>query len=212
MLGSSVLPVRLGGIYTLRHLAMEHPEHYHVQVMEQLCAFVRGATGAEGQSTAVIEEVLVTREDLPKEFTYEKFKARDDIQEAMNAIAFCHGQNLATEVAGNYWLNLQGADLRGTDLSKTNLSRAPLQYGYSTTVYQQLLTGSYTDMRGARMDDAKLALTELSRVDLSRATGLTQFELDCSVADSDNPPKLDGVIDANTGEPIVWNGLSAKGE
>ena len=49
LLGSSVLAVRLGGIYTLRNLALEHPEQYHIQVMEQLCAFVRGTTGADGQ-------------------------------------------------------------------------------------------------------------------------------------------------------------------
>ena len=64
MLGSSTLSVRLGGIYALKHLAVEHPEQYHVQVMEQLCAFVRGATGADGQATAIIEETLVTREEL----------------------------------------------------------------------------------------------------------------------------------------------------
>lgn len=211
MLGSSVLSVRLGGLYTLKHLAMEHPEHYHVQVMEQLCAFIRGAIGAHGQSTAVIEEVLVTREDS-NEFTYERFRARNDIQEAMNAIATCHGQNLAIETTGNYWLDLQGADLRGANLSQMNLSRAPLQYGYSTTVYQQLLTGNYTDMRGARMDEAILALTKLSGVDLTGATGLTQDELDIAIADPDNPPKLNDVTDARTGKPIVWSGFSAKGE
>ena len=68
MLGSNLLSVRLGGIYALRHLAVKHPGQYHVQVMEQLCAFVRGTTGADGQSTAVIEKTLVTREELAARF------------------------------------------------------------------------------------------------------------------------------------------------
>ncbi len=189
MLGSDLLSVRLGGIYALRHLAVDHPEQFHVQCMEQLCAFIRGATGADGQSTAVIEESLV---------------ARDDIQEALNAITFCHDGNLAIEAERNYWLNLKGADLRGADLSMKNLSRAPSSYELSTTVYQQLATGRYTDLRGAQMDEASLFLTILSRVDLSHATGLTQDQLDDARDDPDDLPRLDGVIDAKTGDPIVW--------
>ena len=33
MLGSDVLSVRLGGIYALQHLAEDHPDQYHVQIM-----------------------------------------------------------------------------------------------------------------------------------------------------------------------------------
>ena len=214
MLGSDLLSVHLGGIYALRHLAVDHPEQFHVQCMEQLCAFIRGATGADGQSTAVIEESLVTREeilalspdreDAPIEFTIKRFRARDDIQEALNAITFCHDGNLAIEAERNYWLNLNGADLRGADLSVKNLSRAPSSYELSTTVYQQLATGRYTDLRGAQMDEASLFLTILSRVDLSHATGLTQDQLDDARADPDDVPRLDGVIDAKTEDPIVW--------
>ena len=44
MLGSDVLPVRLAGIYALERLAVEHPEEYHIQIMDLLCAFVRNPT------------------------------------------------------------------------------------------------------------------------------------------------------------------------
>ena len=47
MLGNEVLSVRLGGIYTLRHLADEHPEQYHVQAMRLLCAFASHPTKGE---------------------------------------------------------------------------------------------------------------------------------------------------------------------
>ena len=221
MLGSSTLSVRLGGIYALKHLAVEHPEQYHVQVMEQLCAFVMGATGKDGQATAVIEEILVTREELralhPEredldEFTSRRFRARNDIQEAMNAIAFCHAGNLEIEAERGYWLNLRGADLRGVDLLVMNLSRAPLVPVHSYSVDQHFLTGLYTDMQSVRLDDAIFFATNLTRVDLSLATGLTQTELDQARADPDNAPNLDGTVDTKTGEPIVWNGFSTQGE
>ena len=50
MLGSEVLPVRLGGIYALRGLAEEYPHEYHLQIMHLLCAFVRNPTKDERQT------------------------------------------------------------------------------------------------------------------------------------------------------------------
>ena len=218
MLGSSVLSVRLGGIYALRHLAIEHPEQYHVQVMEQLCAYVRGANGVDGQLTAVKEKHVVTREeyltyhpereDLPNEWAIERFRARDDIQEAMNAIAFCHDGNLKIETEQNYWLNLAGADLRGLVLSDMNLSRAPWNFIGSTSFRQKLAISLRTDMRRAKLHDALLLGTNLSRVDLSEATGLTEFSLRLAYNYTDEEPRLSGVIDDNTGKPIVWHELT----
>lgn len=220
MLGSSILSVRLGGIYALRHLATEHPEQYHVQVMEQLCAFIRGATRTDGQPTAAIEETIFSREeilstspdreDAPPETTVKKFVARSDIQEAMNVIAFCHDKNLAIETERNYWLNLRGADLRGLDLSDMNLSREFLNFRRITSFQQAMAIGHYTDMRRTKMADVRLIGTNLSRVDLSEATGLTQDRLYFAKADPDYAPKLDGVYDAYTREPIVWNGMSSQ--
>lgn len=220
MLGSSILSVRLGGIYALRHLATEHPEQYHVQAMEQLCAFIRGATGADGQPTASIEETIISREemlslfphreDAPPETTIKKFVARNDIQEAMNGIAFCHDKNLAVETERNYWLNLRGADLRGLDLSDMNLSREFLNFRRITSFHQAMAISHFTDMRRTKMDNARLIGTNLSSVDLSKATGLTQDQLYFARADPKNAPKLDEVFDAKTREPIVWNGNSSQ--
>ena len=44
MLGSNVLAVRIGGVHALQRLGREHPEEYHLQIMELLCAFVRSPT------------------------------------------------------------------------------------------------------------------------------------------------------------------------
>ena len=48
MLGSNALAVRLGGIYALERLAEDDPEHYHVQIMQLVCGFVRKPTEDEG--------------------------------------------------------------------------------------------------------------------------------------------------------------------
>lgn len=217
MLGSSILSVRLGGIYALRHLAIEHPEQYHVQVMEQLCAFIRGATDVAEQATVTLVEesislpeellaLLPDHESLPPEMTegtIERYVARSDIQEALNAIAFCHDRNLEIEGAVNYWLDLRGADLRGTDLSIKNLSGVPINFNRLFSPYQ-LWPGRYTNLRGVKLDDASLLGVVLTRADLSYATGLTQEQIDSAMADPEDKPRLEEVFDANTGKPIVW--------
>ena len=71
---------------------------------------------------------------------------------------------------------LSDAKLYGTILSDTNLS------------------GS--DLSGAKLSlDGKLPVF-----------GLTQVQLDEACADPNNPPKLDGVLDAETGEQLLWRG------
>ena len=47
MLGSSVLSVRLGGIYALERLAKNHSRGYHIQIMQLFSAFVRNPTKDE---------------------------------------------------------------------------------------------------------------------------------------------------------------------
>ena len=213
MLGNKVLTVRLGGIYALRSLAEEHPEQYHVQVMRQLCAFVRHPTEVEGQPAVGQEEFSVTRDeilsvfpdrtDLPPMVTLTRCKPREDIQSAMAAIAFCHDKNQKAETDNTYWLDLHGADLRGVDLSYMNLSMAPRKFVLMGSMYQLVTTGRYTDMRETRLDDASLIMTNLSHVDLSGSTGLIQDRLDTATFDPEKPPKLDNVIDPRTKEQVV---------
>ena len=47
MLGNELLSARLGGIYALQRLAGDHPDEYHMQVIELFCAFVRHPAQAE---------------------------------------------------------------------------------------------------------------------------------------------------------------------
>ena len=222
MLGSSVLSIRLGGIYALKHLAVEHSEQYHVQSMQHLCAFIRSATRASGRPTAPVEEFTLAREELlshlpdredaPPELKSNRFVEHNDIQEALNAIAFCHDRNIEIETRKDYWLDLRGADLRGTDLSLMNLSRAPLRYDVSKSLYHMWQIGRFTDMRDTKLDDVSLLGTNLANVNLSNATGLTQTWLGFARIEPNDVPKLDGVVDANTGRQIVWPDDSSQDE
>ncbi len=121
----------------------------------------------------------------------------------MTAIALCHDKNQKAETDNSYWLDLHGADLRGTNLYGMNLARAPWTLESVGSLYHLTTLGIYTDMRGTKLDDASLHLTNLSRVDLSGSTGLTQSDLDMATFDPEEPPKLDQVFDAKTGEPIA---------
>ena len=72
------------------------------------------------------------------------------------------------------------------------------------------------DLSGVSFQNANLSGTDLSRANLSDAyllgvnlsdvRGLTQAQLDEAIADPDNLPKLDGVLDAESGEPLEWRG------
>ena len=62
----------------------------------------------------------------------------------------------------------------------------------SASFYHTTLSG--TDFYGADGDDKSWSVT-----------GLTQAMLELAIADPGNPPKLGGVVlDADTGEPLVW--------
>ena len=116
---------------------------------------------------------------------------------------------------------------RRTDLSDAKLCSARLALA---KLKNADLTGSClcsawlssTDLAGARLQGADLSNATLSNADLSGATlsaeghlpvnGLTQAQLDEARADPNNPPCLTGVLDAKSGEPLVWTGkpLNAK--
>ena len=87
---------------------------------------------------------------------------------------------------------LIGANLRIADLRCANLSTAVL---------------ANADFAGvAKLRDVKLSGTKFALEDDPPVRGLTQARLDQARADPDNPPELDGVLDAVTGKQLVWRG------
>ena len=197
MLGNNVLSVRLGGIYTLQNLSKEHPEQYHVEVMRLLCAFVRYPADAKKQ--------------IPGQ----------DIQAAIDVVAARDRTLIALEDEESFVLDLRSAklqrmDLSGAQLSMVNLSGAQL---IGTNLCGTQLLGA--NLSGARLSEANLSDAQLSGANLSGTRlfisttdkiptdpvqGLTQVQLDEARADPNNPPRLDGVLDAETDEPLIWHG------
>ncbi len=122
--------------------------------------------------------------------------------------------------ANLYGANLSGADLRAASLQEAQLGRANLTNARFGGAGADLsgadlaganLTGAKlgnTDLAGANLDGANLTGSDFSRDDLrgepSPACGLTQQQLDQAEADPDSPPFLDGTLDSETNEPLLW--------
>ena len=233
MLGNAVLSVRLGGVYALKRLAEEHPEQYHIQIMELLCAFVRYPTRDSG---------VVRPPDLHYESDSYMRTLRPDVQEAMQAIGSRSSLGLSLERSREFkpymrdahlvYLQLRGANLSRAWLTNANLSSAVLpDVDLSCArLRDATLSGAHlrranlsnaklwsADLRGAILENANLSGTDFCGIDANSqefggpAHGLTQAQLDVARADPGHPPKLDGIRDAETGEPLVWRGRPLDG-
>ena len=121
--------------------------------------------------------------------------------------------------------HLDDAKLIGAQLYEVDLSGKLIQHSNlkCVQIYDSDLSNTHfldSNLSGARivrtdMSGATLHRTDLSGThfygpwnggDKSSITGLTQGQLDQACADPDNPPKLDDIVDAETGEPLVWRG------
>ena len=225
MLGSEVLPVRLGGIHALARLAREHPGEYHSQIMRLLCAFAcnppeleKDARGDELRADVQgVMEAIAARNQA-------QIDEEDHILELSGA--FLEGASLADGNLSGLFLNhvsLNGAFLYGTNLSGALMGGASLEgtdLASANLAYAQLHEADLTDaslfradLNNADLSDANLAGADLRKANLGAAylkgcSGLTQERIEQAVAHSTTPPKLEGVFDADTGRPLVWRSQS----
>ena len=160
MLGSDVLSVRLGGIYALRRLAEEHPELYHVQVMQLFCAFVRNPVGLSG---------LVELSEIETEPPHGVPPLREDVQAIMDSIGGRNSNHLAIEEKAKFRLNLRGSDLGGAMLIGANLSGVHWESSSEQSAMEPLRTGGFTDLTNARLCSARLAFADLSKARIANA-------------------------------------------
>ena len=92
--------------------------------------------------------------------------------------------------------NLSRASFLGADLSGARLVMADMSGAH--------FLGA--DLTSANIAAANLSGVKFSCGGLQTAQGLTQAQLDDAWADLNNPPELTGVLDAGSGEPLVWRG------
>jgi len=215
MLGNEVVSVRLGGIYALDRLAEEHPKEYHLQAMELLCAFARHPT-----MDAQIEADLKEKEDVDDDIGGRRL--REDVESAMRAIALRSDEGVTIELREKRWLYLRDARLahlqiRGANLVNAWLSRADLSYARLGEANLSNVRLRNANLSGATLRGANLTgadLSNMSEVDFqsssSGKTIITHHQLDGACADPDNPPKLEGVRDSETGKALVWCGGEAS--
>ena len=193
MLGSDVLAVRLGGIYTLERLAEEHPELYHIQNIRLLCAFVRHPSGAQGeqgeQPTGETNLVDMDPERDPKDLV------REDVQAILRAIGDRSESRRSLEKAANFRLYLQNVNLSGSHLDDADLSQAQLAGAKlrRAVAYNVNLAGanlfkadiSFAQMVRADLRSAAIANSMMVRIDLQEAdlSSTNLFHADLTDAD-----------------------------
>ena len=229
MLGSEGLSVRLGGIYALWRLAEEYPEEYYILTMHLFCAFVRDPT-RKAVEAGLIDGGLFTSD---AEFTSGEEEAdeedgiarpprvRDDVQAIIDLIRKRSEKHITVEREADFRLDLRAAKLRFASLASMSLARTLL---VKADLSNAILNGTILSganlynavLSGANLEDVNLRGAILKGADLSEANlknckGLTREQLDGAVAPDAPPPNLTGVVDVNTGEPLVWRVASPSG-
>ena len=171
MLGSALLSVRLGGIYALQTLAAEHPPHYHLGVMRQFCAFVRGSQNPT-LTDANPPAGTAPRPDNPaRRGTGDAASepVREDVRAVMDAIAARSDAGIEVEQEKQFGLDLSGANLREWRFSEANLSGAILHKADLSGAILHKADFSEADFSEADLSGAILSEADLSGADLSGA-------------------------------------------
>lgn len=121
--------------------------------------------------------------------------------------------------------NLAFADLRSADVTRANLSGANLIYAdlKQTQLIRTNLAGArlqraqmananirYTNFSGAWLSLEQVSEPRTPLIDVLieeiTASGLTQQMVNGMWAEDGNPPRLSGILDAETGKPLEWRG------
>ena len=195
MLGSKVLSVRLGGIYALRNLAEDYPEQYHVEVMSSFCAFVQDPPA---DKTIAHSEGGSDPHNGDNRHLARFLRLRPDVQNIVEIICERSEAGIALEKKKRgFQLDLQYAHLQRAWFEDADLSNAALDHADFTRA----------NLRGADLGNATLCGTKLKGV-----RNLTQAQLDQAGGYPDGPPEFEGVCDAQTGKPLVWNPRPIEGD
>ena len=176
-----------------------------------------------------VDRPLRVREDVQAVMTAlrERSEAQIKIEENEGYLLDLSGSNLKSVRLISENLNsarfdvmlarlLEGTNLSGAIMTAANLSDAvmPISNLRAANLRDAIMTAanlSGTDLSDANLSFADLTEADLSDADLRKCKGLIQEQIDQAVAQDGSPPNLEGVVDANTGEPLVWRGASPSG-
>ena len=225
MLGNEIMTVRLGGIHQLQRLAIERAEQFHVPVLQSLCAFIcepplpvgdplvdgRGPFSHIPADIRAALEAIQDR-DLPGRRAIEiKARYRPDLRGVRLPGADLILMNLSGVELNN--ADLSGAALNGCSLVESSMWNVDLS---NSELEDAILCDSdlfLADLDGADFTEADLAGANVTGASFSAegqnpARGLTQLQIGTAMAERGSEPDLAGVLDAETGDPLVWNGFT----
>lgn len=175
MLGSESLATRIGGIYSLGYLAQEHPEEYHIQIMDSLCAFVRLTELKENDTEDVAHnpqsQENVTNPDPDVQAVLTVIKRRNQEQLELEEKK---GRKIDLSESNLEGADLADADLMGAKLIGINLENASLMGVHLTGAelwHARLMCASliYSDLEVADLTGAHLTGADLTGADLTEA-------------------------------------------
>ena len=206
MLGSSVLTVRLGGIYALETLAREHIEQYHIPIVQLLCAFARNppSIDPEAGNRVGLDDRPVLREDVhaavravanrsASGVALEE-KIREDIRVKQEDPEFIVPKWYLRREPDHAELDLRQAQLAGADLMRANfaganLDGANLNHARLRSADLREANLSRANLREADLVGANLSEAQLSSADLSNAlavhANMSGATLACKMIDAE---------------------------
>jgi hypothetical protein len=189
-LGSTQLPVRLGGIYALWRLAGDSPERDVVSVIDILCAFVRNPPHAHADSMrpdvqAILNLIFAKkaryRDHLPPGYLL-------DLTHANLTNAALTGANLTG--ADLAYANLAQSSLWGANLTHVKLTNANLCHVFLADANLRDANLRDANLRDADLTDACLTDADLRGAGLEEAVNLTQSQIDSAYFIPASPPKI----------------------
>ena len=213
MLGSKTLATRMGGIYALERLAREHPNEYHLQIMDLLCAFIRHPTEKDKN----LEDGDGGKSGIPNET--ESPKCPLDVKAAALAIGRRKMRQIRIENKEEDWhLDLRNANLSGVTL----ITPDGINFEGALLIGANLLGASLVGAKlsnahfmSANLSNANLSGTHLSQVELYKANlssskligsmNLTQYQLNRGyIWEGEQSPDLHHAFCKDTGKLLIW--------
>ena len=157
-------------------------------------------------------------------------RVREDVLAVMMEVGKRSEAQIKTEDREKYRLDLRDAKLKSAQLVDADLNHVNLPNADLTGAVLLDLKPKGANLRGANLENAilvgahlkdvrlpdvnlegaMLTSANLTRTFMATCKGLTQEQLDEAVAELGNPPELGNLVDAKTGNKLVWSGSCSK--